>query len=288
MSKKPKRDQKKERSKRSRLYQKWGYLIGAETKDIPKKQRCKTGGLRCFRRMTETDEHGNTIPAGVKRRCKKSCSKGSLYCKSHGGGNSKALVRGARTTATLDAYKGIHNAGLQDLMSTFLNDPKILDHKAELVTLRLILINYISEIQKGKTKPKNTRKMLRLIEQVMENQEMTEVDKLLTIKEITDSIRALDDGAVIDRINRCVDTIGKTIDRIHKVETKDNFMLTPEGLKILLRGVLDVLREYVTSEAVLKDIRGALMTIAVKTGGDLARYDEITDAEHTMVSNGSS
>jgi hypothetical protein len=172
---------------------------------------------------------------------------------------------------------------MQDLMGTFINDPKILDQKAELVTLRSLLHNYIRKIQEGETKPKNTKKMLRLIERTMANEEMTDVDKLLTIKEITDSIRSLDDGQVIDRVNRCVEAIGKCIDRIHKVETKDNFMLTPEGLKILLRGMMDVLRENVRNEDMLQEISQALLTINIKTGGDLTRYGEVVDAEHTMV-----
>jgi hypothetical protein len=276
------RDQKAERKKRKNLYNKYGYLIGADTEDIPEKHRCVTGGLRCFRRVVRRDEHGNKDPVGRRKRCGKACSKGSLYCGSHGGGNSKALVRGTRTTATLDAYKGVHTAELQDLMGTFIDDPKILDQKAELVTLRAILHNYIAEIEKGRKQPKNAKKMLSIIGATLENEEMTDVDRLLTIKEVTDSMRALDDGAVIDRINRCIDTIGKTIDRIHKVETKDNFMLTPEGLKILLRGILDVLRDIV-AEDVLQQIRGSLMNISIKTGGDLTKYDQIVDAEHTMV-----
>ena len=282
------RNQKKERKKRKNLYEKYGYLIGANTQDIPQKHRGKTGGLKCFKRVAERDSNGNKIPDGIRKRCRKTCSKGSLYCGSHGGGNSKALVRGTRTTATLEKYKGIHNAEMQDLMSTFINDPKILDQKAELVVLRTILHNYINKIQEGEKSPNNTKKMLRLIARVQDNEEMTDIDKILTIKEIVDSIRALDDGQTIDRINRCVDTIGKTIDRIHKVETKDNFMLTPEGLKILLRGVLDVLRQYITSDEVLQDISKGLLKISIKTGGDLTKYDDIVDVEHEMVSDGSS
>jgi len=278
-----KRNQTQEKKKRRVLYDKYGHLMCATTEEIPEKHRCPTGGLRCFKRITERDENGNKNPTGKKRRCRKACSKGSLYCKTHGGANSRALVNGTRTTATLDAYKGIHNGQMQDLMMTFVNDPKILDQKAELVTLRALLHNYIKKIQEGETQPKNTKKMLRLIERTLENEEMTEVDKLLTIKEITDSIRSLDDGQVIDRVNRCVEAIGKCIDRIHKVETKDNFMLTPEGLKILLRGMMDVLRENVRNEDMLQEISNSLLTISIKTGGDLTKYNEIVDVDHEDV-----
>jgi hypothetical protein len=151
--------------------------------------------------------------------------------------------------------------------------------------VRAVLHNYLTKITEGEKHPKNAKKMLGVIERTLYNEDMTDIDKLLTIKEVCDSIRALDDGQVIDRMNRCVETIGKTIDRIYKIETKDNFMLTPEGLKILLRGVLDVLRESVDNEDTLKQIRDSLFKLSVKTGGDLTKYDQIVDAEHTMVND---
>ena len=280
---KKKRNQKQEKKKRVDLYEKYGFLIGSETKDIPDKHRSKTGGLRCFKRIQERDDNGNIIKDSPKKRCGRACSKGSLYCKSHGGGNSRALTTGKRTTATLEAYKGIHTNELQDLMTTFVNDPKMLDQKAELVMVRAVLHNYLKKITEGEKHPKNAKKMLGVIERTLFSDDMSDIDKLLTIKEVCDSVRSLDDGQVIDRMNRCVETIGKTIDRIYKIETKDNFMLTPEGLKILLRGVLDVLRASVDNEDTLNDIRKSLLKLSVKTGGDLTKYGEIVDAEHTMV-----
>jgi SepF-like predicted cell division protein (DUF552 family) len=284
--KQKKRNQGSEKKKRRKLYEKYGHFIGCETRDIPEKHRAAAGGLRCFRRVTQRDDHGNKIKNSEKKRCGRACSKGSLYCKFHGGGNSKALVHGKRTTATLEKYKGVHTHSMQDYMTSFINDPKILDMKAELVMVRSVLHNYMANIAEGETKPKNPKKKLRMIQQVLNSDDMGDIDKLLTIKEITDSIRALDDGTVIDRVNRCVETVGKTIDRIQKYESKDQFMLTPEGLKIMLRGFLDVLKTSVSNEEELRNIQQQLADISVKTGGDLTKYHEISDGEFTMVKDG--
>lgn len=272
---KVKRDQTVEKKSRRKLYEKYGYLIGSKTEEIPEAHRCVTGGLRCFRRVVPRDDNGNPITSLDKIRCGRPCSKGSLYCSHHGGANAKALVHGARATSTLDVYKGIHSVGIQDLMDKFINDPKLLDQKAELVMVRTIMTNYIKKITEGRKMPNNAHGKIRLIREILDNDEFKAVDKLLSIKEVTDSIRDLDDGAVIDRINRCVETVGKTIDRIHKMETKEDYMLTPEGLKIILRCVLDILKNKIQDQLILSSIRQELLEISTKTRGDLSKFGEM-------------
>ena len=276
-----KRNQTEEKKKRRTMYEKYGHLIGSETNDIPTKHRAMAGGLRCFKRIPKRDEHGNKTVDAPRIRCGKICTKGSLYCKTHGGGNSRALTNGNRTTTTLDTYKGVHKNDLSVLMTAFINDPKLLDQKAELAVVRTVLTNYMKKIVEGEEMPSNPKRKLNIIQNYMLDENLTSVEKLINIKQVTDSIRSLDDGQVIDRINRCVETVGKVIDRIHKMETKDDFKLTPEGLKIILRGMGDVLLTHVTDQNLLKDIRISLAEISTKTQGDLTKYQDIVDAEFT-------
>lgn len=275
-----KRDQKKERRTRETLYEKYGYLIGVPTLELPEEQRSPNGGLRCFKRISPRDDHGNKIITEKRKRCKNTCAKGSLYCRHHGGANSKALVHGNRISKTLEIYRGVHNTEFQDYMQAFMDDPQLMDMRAELVTVRSIMLNYMKKIAEGEKAPKNSKGMMKRIENIVEDGEMSSHEKLVTIKEITDSIRSLDDGIVVDRINRCVETVGKTIERISKLTNKDEFMLTPEGLKIMLRAILDIIKKNVEGEAELRAIRKDLKCVSVKTGGDLSKYRAQTiDAE---------
>ena len=75
------------------MYEKYGHLITLNTNELPEKHRAKPGGLRCFRKIKPRDEHGNKLQDAEKTRCGRSCAKGSLYCRFHGGGNSNALVQ---------------------------------------------------------------------------------------------------------------------------------------------------------------------------------------------------
>ena len=274
-----KRNQTEEKKKRRSMYEKYGHYIGVPTKELPQKHQCASGGLRCFKRIHPRDENGNLLKSEPKSRCGRACSKGSLYCKSHGGGNIRALVHGARTTATLDIYKGVHKSSLQDLMTAFINDPKILDMKSELAVVRTVMTNYMQKVKEGEEFPSNPKRKIQMMEEIHLDENLTSVEKFMAIKQITDSVRSLDDGQVIDRINRCVETIGKVIDRIHKIETKDDFKLTPEGLKIILRGIIDVMRSKIQDEALLSQIREGLVEVSVKTHGDLTKYQEVIEAE---------
>ena len=270
-----KRNQTEEKKIRRTKYQKYGHLIGMPTKELPQKHQCASGGLRCFKRINPRDENGNPQEDAPQSRCGRSCSKGSLYCKSHGGANARALVHGARSTSTLETYKGVHTAKLQDLMTAFINDPKILDQKAELAMVRSVLTNYVGKIVEGEIEPSSPKRKTQMMEDILTDDNLTAVEKFMAVKQITDSVRSLDDGQVIDRVNRCVETIGKTIDRIHKIETKDDFKLTPEGLKIILRGVIDVMRTKIKDEVLLNQIREGLIEVSIKTNGDLTKYQDI-------------
>ncbi len=50
--------------------------------------------------------------------------------------------------------------------------------------------------------------------------------------------------------------------------------MTPDGLKVLFRCIIDILKENV-QEDILKTIKGELIEISVKTKGDLSKYSQI-------------
>lgn len=257
-----KRDFKKEKEKRKRLYKKYGHLIGCSTEDIPAKHRATRGGLRCFKRIYPRDEHGNKIRGEERVRCGKVCSKGSLYCKTHGGANSKALVKGGRSE--LDPYRGAYTKDLGKILEVFINDPDILSHKRELGTLRLLLTEYIKRYSSNKPL-KNPRKLISLMQEVLEQDHLSHAEKFNLVKEIVDQETSLTDGNVVDRISRLVENIGKSIERIDRVERKADFFLTPEGFKIVLRTVIELVNVHVKDTQIQEAIRKGLLEAGTKT-----------------------
>jgi len=261
------RNQKKERRVRKRLYEKYGDLINCKTEDIPEKHRGKKGGLRCFKKVLPRDEHGNKVKDAKKKRCGNNCANGSLYCRHHGGANSKALTTGNRTS--MDMYRDAHSVTMQDYFTAFLNDPSIMDHKQELATLRTMLMAYIEKY--SNTKPvRSPKKLMRMINQTAEMEGLDDFEKFNMIADIVRSEKTLLDGDVMDRISRLVTNIGNSIDRIIRNEKKDGYWMTPEGLKIMLRAFMDAINENVEGKDVKDKIRKALMQANTKAHGDIA------------------
>jgi len=262
-----KRNQKTERKKRKKLYLKHGHLIGCATEDIPEQHRAAKGGLRCFRNTYPRDPDGNKIKTAPKHRCGNVCSKGSLYCRHHGGANSRALVNGQSTA--LDKYKGAFDGKLSSILETFMSDPDILSYNRELATLRLLLVQYIDKFSRNKP-IRNSKKLVRLIQGVLKADHLAgSAEKFFTIKEIVDNESELTDGNVIDRLSRIIENIGKAIERIERMERKSDFYMTPEGLRILLRGIIEVINTCVADDEIKKKIRQSLLNIQTKTSGSV-------------------
>ena len=102
---------------------------------------------------------------------------------------------------------------------------------------------------------------VKLIRKITAAEHLDYEEKFAAIKEIIDNEQDLTDQSVILSIMRLVDTIGKTIDRIDKVERKSDFLLTPEGLKILMVGVSEVINEVVLDREMLGKIYHGLENI---------------------------
>jgi len=282
------RDQSKEKKRREALYEKFGHLINIEDKDkIPPEHKAKfNGGLRCFGRVPIRDKKtGMKIKVDGKirkRRCKNVAIKGSLFCRKCGGGNTAALVHGR--DATLNIYRGAYPNKFGDILDAFMSDPSITDLRPELAHVRAIMRQYVAKLINAK--PKSSKKFIRSVQYILDSPSTTNEEKFLAVKELVEEQTSITDGRSIDRINRTIDTVGKTIERIHKIQSKDNFTLTPDGLKVLLRAVIEVIQECVPDKDVQAKIREKFMGFSTMTAGDISKLktdqEEAVDVEFTM------
>ena len=102
---------------------------------------------------------------------------------------------------------------------------------------------------------------------------MNNSKKFIAVRDFCLQQSSITDGESIDRLTHLVDTISKVIDRINRTQNKDEFIMTPDGLKVLLRSVVDILKNNI-EENILEKIKEELITISVRTRGDLSRYSE--------------
>lgn len=260
-----KRDKKKERKQRKLMMEKYGHLIGCKTEDIPEKHRATNGGLKCFKKVFQRDDHKNVNKSLPKKRCGNVCATGSLFCKRHGGGNTHGLVHGNRSEII---FKNSFSNSMSDIFSAFLNDPNILDHKHELATLRTLMVSYIDKFKDNQPR-NNPRKIMRLVKKIVNSEFLSEYEQYVQIKELIENEMSILDGTVIDRITRLVENIGKGVERIDKIERKSDFMLTPEGFKIILSQFSTILNESVKDDKILRTIYEGLMQVHTSTVGSV-------------------
>ena len=255
------------KKRRNILYKKYGHFIGQSTNDLPEEHRAKVGGLRCFRQKWRviSGEKNMNLP---KVRCGKVASKGSLFCRNHGGGNTKSLTTGS---SAIRLFKNAYKGNLIDVFSAFLEDPNIMDHKRELATLRTVLLNYIDSLSNKDQDLANINICMGQIQDIMSNLDYSSEDKFFHIKQIMNSQQTLTDGSAIDRISKLIDSIGRAIERIDKLEKTSDYMLTAEGMKIMLRGVIDVITRLVNDESTIRDIKIGFASISLATGGDITK-----------------
>jgi len=252
------------------LTEKYGYFLSLPASCLPDEHRAKLGGgLRCFSFVFNRTDEGTKIK-GDKKRCGNPVVKGSFFCKKHGGGNSHNLVHGRNMNPMLSAYKKTYDGSLGDLLTCFVNDKDITDMRPELLSLRVVLNNYVSKLIDGK--PANPKRFVKEAKNIVNAEELTDIEKFVMLKDLSDSVHTLTDGDSIDRLARVTETVSRVIERINKTQSKDDFILTPEGLRIFLRAIVDVINDHVLDENIKRSLHEALINISIKTGGDLSKY----------------
>lgn len=253
--------------------ERFGHLIPFDIVEVPiehRKNPKNPHSLRCFRKIYQRDLEKNKLKDLPKVRCKKHVVAGYLYCKYHGGRQNLPAVIDKKTTAQI--YRQVYDAEMGDLLECFMNDPKLLDLKPDLANLRLILNNYIKKILEKPT-VSNIAEFNVQATNIVLSEDMGPVEKYNAIVKMVESINSITNGRCIDRINRCVEQLGKIVDRIHKFETNENFLMTPDGLKLFLRALTEVLDKNIGDDALKKLIRQELLTISVETNGDVTKYN---------------
>lgn len=253
-----------------------GWKMNVPPNCLPTEDRAKLGGgLRCFGKVYLRDENGNKKIEEPKKRCGNPAVKGSFFCKKCGGGNSYALTNNKSTSGSL--YRGAFNNQLGSLFDAFLNDPAVLDIIPELTALRLAYRKFIEDVATGKPKTP-TNKLIRIIKSITEDEKLLNNDKFAFIKDICAKEMALSDPATIMLMKNVTETIGNTVEKIYKIQSKDDFLLTQDGLKILLRCIIDILKKNVNEE-VLGKVKQELLEVSIRTKGDLRKYQEKTQPE---------
>ena len=262
------RNFKLEKSRRKRLYEEFGFLLALKGDEIPKEHRTKKKHLRCFKKVHQRDEHGNKQRSKEMVRCGNGCVTGSLFCKRHGGSNVYGIKHGLNTDKSLQMYRKAFGTKLGAVLERFVNDPDIMSHKRELATLRTLMLKYIARYSEN-TPIANSKKLVTLISGIADSGDMTSHQKFMAIYDVCMNEKTIIDGDVMDRITRLCETIGRTIERIDKVERKSDFFLTPEGLKIVIRSISDILKTKIKDTELLNSIRNQLMMINTRTVGEI-------------------
>lgn len=254
-----------------------GWKLNVPPSALEKKDRAGLGGgLKCFRMVADRDENGNK--KDTQHRCGNGCVKGSFFCKKHGGGNNYNLVHGKNQSVSGSLYRGAFKADIGDLFEAFLNDPGLLDLKPELSALKLCLNQYIKKLSSENKTVRNAKKGIKIIRNVVKSKELNDEEKWRYIKDFCARQSTLTDGESLDRILSIVDTTSRVVERIEKIQNRDEFLMTADGLKILFRCIIDVIRDNADPDT-LKRVKTSLLQISTRTQGDLSKYTEMKQIE---------
>ena len=263
-------------TKAKKVYEKFGHLVPYNHIVVPRQHRAdkkNQHSLRCFRMRWQRDDDGNPIYEKPRVRCKKNVEKGYLFCKYHGGRKNPVAVRkdgSISRSVTAQVYRDVYDAEMGDLLMAFLNDPNILDLKPELANLRTVMNTYIAKLLE-EPPVSSKREFCHKLTQMVLDDDIGDDQLFDQTMRMADGFKNITSGRAIDRINRCVENIGKTIERIKKVETRDDFVLTPEGLKMIMRAIVNLLSD-ISNEKERDRIKEQLLQMSLETKGDLSNY----------------
>lgn len=277
--------------KKEAVHKMFEHLIPYKYVEIPlehRKYKNNPHSLQCFKMKIARDKNKKKLYDLPRVRCKNHVVEGYLYCRFHGGKvnmpvhTDKMEIEERKIPSTAQIYRNVYDLEMGNLLEAFLNDPKLLDLKPELANLRLILNNYIKKLLENPS-PRSIRNFMSQVRDIIMEEDKTDDWRYKKIIELTDSQNTLTNGRAIDRINRCVESIGRTIERIKKLENNEEFLLTPEGLKVFLRAMVDLFENKVKDINLKNEIRNGLLTLSVQTKGDVSKYNsydgKVVDAE---------
>jgi hypothetical protein len=268
---KPLTKQQKYRERVRILMEKHGHKLSIAPSLLdPEDRAALGGGLKCFKMVWERDEDGNKL--NTQKRCGNPAKKGSFFCKKHGGGNQRALTTGSASQIE-SAYRGAFKTEVGHVFDAFVNDPTALDLKPELSALRTLLREYIRKVSAPEKKKKTVKNSLKFIKKTVLDKDINDVEKFLRILKFCSTVYCLTDGESIDRLTRLVLAIGKVVETIDRTQNKEEFLLTPDGLKLMFRGIIDCLKSHV-AENKMNVIKNELIALSTRTQGNVGAVAE--------------
>jgi len=260
-------NEEKKQERYKKLFDQHGWKLDVPATMLPEDDKASFGGgLRCFRDVFLRDDFGRKIKTSPKMRCGNPAVKGSFYCKKHGGGNTNALVHGKRALSS-NLYRGAFQTNLGSLFDRFLNDPVVNDLRPEMATLRTVLIKYISSLNNTEKIDKPNKK-LKIMRNILNDNILNPEEKFIQIKEFCNRQLLLTDTESIDKIGYLCDLIAKINERQARIQSREQYTLTPDGLKLLLRCIVDLITKYVPEDKI-NEIKNELVNLSIRTQGDL-------------------
>ena len=241
---------------------------------IPEADRSGEEALRCFSMTCQKDKNCIKIKDFArypKFRCRKSAVKGSFHCFFHGGGNKSAEIHGNYGNNTNSNYRGAYTNEVGQMFDAYINDPEICCLKPEIAHMRTILQRFLTEITKADkpmTDEKEAIQALKTIKAIRQDSFLTPLQKFQNIKDYCNKHQTIGSSGVMKDVTKAAEAISKIIKRFHDIQTSDKFMLTPDGLKLILKKMSMVLEKYVSADKLLL-LKEDLLTLDMKTQTDL-------------------
>lgn len=281
----------KTKQKAKYLFEAYGYLLDLPNNCIPEEHKAKgIKTIKCFGRSfvrnPKTKEKQKNSKGKFKRkRCSSPCVKGTFYCHKHGGGNTHALVNNKSRNPILSLYRKQGDPEFGDLIEAYLQDETVLDVKPELASLRAALNKYTERLVNAK--PVNPKVFVKGAKNIMEEDYLSDYEKYVALKALADSVETLTSGDSLDRLTRIVDTISRVIHRVQTAANNEQYILTPDGLKVFLRCIIDIIKEHVEDVGTVNKIKEGFLEISTITKGKLGNYhnikkENIKDADFTV------
>lgn len=209
--------------------------------ELPAEDLTRHNKLRCHYPKHRKDDAGNILEGRV--RCKSDAAEGSLYCKGHLGGTQANLKDGGSSTI-INHFRKQYHVTLGSAFDRFLNDPSLLDLKPYFAQLGVLLSEYVAQFKDSKvSNVVEKKKIIKLMKIVLKEKKLGTIDKFDQIRELVFRQEDILNGDSLDRIRKLVETISKVGERISKIENRPEFMLTPDGYKMMLRQLTDIIKE---------------------------------------------
>lgn len=246
---------------KQRMFEKFKHFLNKNTEELPKGHLVNGNpeeGLRCFHFVRiKGDQKDKVI------RCPQCAVPGSIFCGEHD--YDRSLVDGKRSVPQIYKNK------LHTLFERYLNEPTILDHKQDLAVLRTLLTGMVNKL----TDPNKVSKenLVDALKNVIDSNDSISV-KYESVMDIFSRHESVFSNQAIKNVNETVRNIGGCIDRINKAGSGDQFLMTPEGVNVMMRTIVEVLKKNVQDKDIMLQIQTDLMTISVATKGDLQKAND--------------